>query len=84
MTDLMKQVVLAKGELSDEERNLLSVGYKNTIGSRRSAWRVVENMEQESEGPKLSVIKVFLLLNFCVFPSKKFKKYSSSFKYTYC
>ena len=27
--------------LDEEERNLLSVAYKNVVGSRRSSWRVL-------------------------------------------
>lgn len=27
-------------ELSNEDRNLLSVAYKNVVGARRSAWRI--------------------------------------------
>ena len=30
--------------LTNEERNLLSVAYKNVVGSRRSSWRVVSAM----------------------------------------
>ena len=36
-------------ELSVEERNLLSVAYKNVIGSRRASWRVISSIEQKSE-----------------------------------
>ncbi|XP_076456737.1 uncharacterized protein LOC143291038 [Babylonia areolata] len=36
--------------LNNEERNLLSVAYKNVVGSRRSAWRVVSSIEQKAEG----------------------------------
>uniref|UniRef100_A0A3B3TBA5 14-3-3 domain-containing protein n=1 Tax=Paramormyrops kingsleyae TaxID=1676925 RepID=A0A3B3TBA5_9TELE len=38
------------GELSNEERNLLSVAYKNVVGARRSSWRVVSSIEQKTEG----------------------------------
>ncbi|OWF40324.1 14-3-3-like protein [Mizuhopecten yessoensis] len=31
--------------LLDDERNLLSVAYKNIVGSRRNAWRVIESSE---------------------------------------
>ena len=34
----MKQVVESEAELSNEGRNLLSVAYKNVVGTRRSAW----------------------------------------------
>ena len=35
--------------LSNDERNLLSVAYKNVVGARRSAWRVVSSIEHKSE-----------------------------------
>lgn len=39
----------SSAELSNEERNLLSVAYKNVVGARRSSWRVVSSMEQKLE-----------------------------------
>merc|ERR1711862_150605 len=36
-------------ELSVEERNLLSVAYKNAVGSRRAAWRIISSVEQKEE-----------------------------------
>lgn len=36
-------------ELSNEERNLLSVAYKNVVGARRSSWRVMSSIEQKAE-----------------------------------
>ncbi|KAK2998675.1 hypothetical protein RJ639_023669, partial [Escallonia herrerae] len=38
------------GELTVEERNLLSVAYKNAVGSRRAAWRIISSVEQKEEG----------------------------------
>ncbi|MCP6116844.1 14-3-3 family protein, partial [Klebsiella pneumoniae] len=35
---------------SNEERNLLSVAYKNVVGARRSSWRVISSIEQKTEG----------------------------------
>ena len=37
-----------EGDLSNEERNLLSVAYKNVVGARRSAWRIVSSLEQKA------------------------------------
>ncbi len=53
----MKEVAKQPQELSVEERNLLSVAYKNVIGSRRASWRVVTNIEQKGDGDKLQIIK---------------------------
>lgn len=50
MAASMKKVTETEGELSVEERNLLSVAYKNVVGSRRSAWRIVSSIEQKCSG----------------------------------
>ncbi|XP_063055035.1 tyrosine 3-monooxygenase/tryptophan 5-monooxygenase activation protein, beta polypeptide like [Engraulis encrasicolus] len=50
MAAAMKAVTEEGGELSNEERNLLSVAYKNVVGARRSSWRVVSSIEGKSEG----------------------------------
>lgn len=34
-------------ELGNEERNLLSVAYKNVVGARRSAWRIISSFESK-------------------------------------
>lgn len=44
----MKALVALGDELSNEERNLLSVAYKNVVGARRSSWRVIQSIEQKS------------------------------------
>ncbi|CAN0025325.1 unnamed protein product, partial [Phaeothamnion confervicola] len=45
MVEHMKAVASQPKELSVEERNLLSVAYKNVIGSRRASWRVISSIE---------------------------------------
>lgn len=49
MVENMKNVASANQELSVEERNLLSVAYKNVIGARRASWRIVTSIEQKEE-----------------------------------
>ena len=49
MAAFMKNVTERGEELSSEERNLLSVAYKNIVGARRSSWRVVSSVEQKME-----------------------------------
>jgi 14-3-3 protein epsilon len=49
MLDSMKEVASMDIELTVEERNLLSVAYKNVIGTRRAAWRIVSSIEQKEE-----------------------------------
>jgi len=46
----MKKVTELDEELSNDERNLLSVAYKNVVGARRSSWRVISSIEQKTEG----------------------------------
>merc|ERR1719223_1770127 len=45
----MEQVGKSGDELSVEERNLLSVAYKNAVGSRRAAWRIITSVEQKEK-----------------------------------
>jgi 14-3-3 protein epsilon len=49
MVENMKKVAVMDQELSVEERNLLSVAYKNVIGARRASWRIVSSIEQKEE-----------------------------------
>ena len=34
-------------ELSTNERNILSVAFKNVVGTRRAAWRVISLIERK-------------------------------------
>ncbi|XP_016569101.1 14-3-3-like protein GF14 iota isoform X1 [Capsicum annuum] len=49
MVESMKKVAKLDAELTVEERNLLSVGYKNVIGARRASWRIMSSIEQKEE-----------------------------------
>merc|ERR1712185_119362 len=49
MAEYMEKVGGAPDELSVEERNLLSVAYKNAVGSRRAAWRIITSVEQKEK-----------------------------------
>jgi len=35
--------------LSSDERNILSAGFKNIIGSKRTSWRLIETLEKKEE-----------------------------------
>lgn len=61
MAASMKTVTERGEELSSEERNLLSVAYKNVVGARRSSWRVISSIEQrtESNDHKQSMVKEY-------------------------
>ncbi|CAF2837088.1 unnamed protein product [Rotaria sp. Silwood2] len=50
MVAAMKSVVESNSELTNEERNLLSIAYKNVIGAHRSPWRTMSTIEQKAEG----------------------------------
>ncbi|KAL5992443.1 14-3-3 protein 7 [Asimina triloba] len=60
MVESMKRVARLDVELTVEERNLLSVGYKNVIGSRRASWRILSSVEQkeEAKGSELNVNRI--------------------------
>lgn len=49
MVTYMKEVAKLSGELTVDERNLLSVAYKNVVGTRRASWRIISSIEQKEE-----------------------------------
>ncbi|KAG9144290.1 hypothetical protein Leryth_016941 [Lithospermum erythrorhizon] len=49
MVEYMKEVAKLDEELTVEERNLVSVGYKHVIGGRRASWRILSSIEQKEE-----------------------------------
>lgn len=60
MVEAMKTVAKMDVELTVEERNLVSVGYKNVIGARRASWRILSSIEQkeESKGHDQNVTRI--------------------------
>jgi len=49
MASAMKKVTeMEEAPLTTEERNLLSVAYKNIVGAKRSSWRVISSIEQKA------------------------------------
>jgi len=50
MASAMKEVTKQDSDkaLTTEERNLLSVAYKNIVGAKRSSWRVISSIEQKA------------------------------------
>ena len=63
MSEAMKLVVEKKREqrsaphLTNEERNLLSVAYKNVVGARRSSWRIIDSIEKKISDDKQKLVK---------------------------
>jgi 14-3-3 protein epsilon len=56
----MRDVAMLKEkELTVEERNLLSVAYKNVIGAKRASWRVLHSIEMREQDKTASESEVF-------------------------
>jgi len=62
MVKYMKELTEKSTEgLSDEQRNLLSVAFKNVVGARRSAWRIIHSLEEKkgNEGGNTELISSY-------------------------
>jgi len=55
MCKFMRELVKGGNELTVEERNLLSVAYKNVIGARRASWRTL-NVDEHKDN---SLVKTY-------------------------
>jgi len=49
MVQAMRKVVELDSNLSVEERNLLSIAYKNLIGGKRTAWRIISSLHDKEK-----------------------------------
>ncbi|TRO70582.1 hypothetical protein FKB34_17485, partial [Glycocaulis profundi] len=54
MAVAMKTIAEMGNELNNEERNLLSVAYKNVVGARRSSWRIMSSIAKKQAGTPLA------------------------------
>ncbi len=55
MVDFLKPVLDQKGgDITSDERNLLSVAFKNLISSKRTAWRTISAIEQNPKYAKFA------------------------------
>lgn len=52
MVESMKSIAQMDVGLNSEERNLLSVAYKNLIGARRASWRIISSIENKDDSNK--------------------------------
>lgn len=62
MVFYMKKVCMEKEALSTEDRDILSVSYKNSVGLRRSAWRSIckiESNEEARSSKNLSLLREY-------------------------
>ncbi|ESN97012.1 hypothetical protein HELRODRAFT_155141 [Helobdella robusta] len=74
MVDFMKQVASLGVELTVEERNLLSVAYKNVIGTRRASWRIISSIEQKEESKGVPEAKLKLTRDYKAQVEKELKE----------
>ena len=62
MKEYVKKVCRAGVSLKEEERNLLSVAYKNVVGARRASLRIIgsiESKEKEKASPNASLVSTY-------------------------
>ncbi|XP_068603795.1 14-3-3 protein zeta/delta-like [Brachionichthys hirsutus] len=85
MSSFMKQVAKMERSLCNEDRNLLSVSYKNVVGAMRSSWRMVSSVEIRDDGKREAMVaeykekieaelngvckEVLVLLDDCLIPN---------------
>jgi 14-3-3 protein epsilon len=63
MVEYMKQLAeIADTDLTLEERNLLSVAYKNVVGARRASFRIISSIEskESTKDPNSTEVKIIV------------------------
>jgi 14-3-3 protein epsilon len=53
----LKRVIKLNPKLTTEEKNLLSVAYKNVVGARRAPWRTLQAFEQKAKSDAVAQFK---------------------------
>lgn len=63
MVQNVKSLAELNVQLNVEERNLLSVAYKNVVGARRASWRVLNSIEskekEKGDADKVTIIATY-------------------------
>lgn len=61
MVETMKQIAEMDEEMTDDERNLLSVAFKNVVGAHRTSWRLICDVEHKTQGDpsRIEMIKEY-------------------------
>lgn len=59
MCCVLKAMIEKDPQLSVEERNLLSVAYKNVVGSRRASWRTIQNEASAPDTDEKSLMEKY-------------------------
>ena len=61
ITYMEKIIKDKKEDLTIEERNILSAGYKNIISSKRASWRLLNSLEKKEKNPAERSLSSFSL-----------------------
>ena len=80
MVKYMTELTERSPGLPDEQRNLLSVAFKNVVGARRSAWRITSSMEARFEEKKEDKDKVALAVAYKMEIEKELEVLKFNFK----
>lgn len=60
MIQFVKDLIIGQTDMSSQERNLLSVAFKNAVGKRRSSLRIIDNYSIRDEKKNIATKKIYL------------------------